>query len=297
MPSINKAVAWACGIANDSSHGYDQEDRQGPNYDCSSLVCNALENGGFDVGGASYTGNMLDALQAHGWEQVGKWDRQAGDVLLTPGHHTALCVDGSTIVEACINENGDIMGGRSGDQTGREIYVHGYYDYPWTYCLRYQGATDSAQSAAIPDLRYRSSSDPAGKVWLPEMINHTDTGGSGDDFAGDGRPMRWLAIDMPGIYQVCTEAGGWLDGVRGYDIHDLDNGCAGDGSPIIKVRCYYETQDPASTGWLAIEYAVANANMYFFPPMRDHADTGGSDDDFAGDGGKVCAFRAHLVSI
>ena len=36
---IEKAVEWAISIANDNSHGYDQAHRDGPDYDCSSLIC------------------------------------------------------------------------------------------------------------------------------------------------------------------------------------------------------------------------------------------------------------------
>ena len=35
---IDSAVAWAISIANDDTHGYDQTDRWGPDYDCSSLL-------------------------------------------------------------------------------------------------------------------------------------------------------------------------------------------------------------------------------------------------------------------
>ena len=38
MSVIETAVNWAIGIANDNSHGYDQGSRDGPNYDCSSLL-------------------------------------------------------------------------------------------------------------------------------------------------------------------------------------------------------------------------------------------------------------------
>ena len=75
------------------------------------------------------------------------------------------------------------------------------------------------------EVRYRSSSDPSGTYWLPEMVDRYDTGGSGDTYAGDGQPMRWLAIDMPGWYQVRTQANGWLDPVSGYDTGDLMYGC------------------------------------------------------------------------
>ncbi len=40
-------------------------------------------------------------------------------------------------VEASQNDFGGITGGASGDQTGKEIWVHGYYNFPWTYVLRY----------------------------------------------------------------------------------------------------------------------------------------------------------------
>ena len=50
-----------------------------------------------------------------------------GDVLLNTSHHTALVVEdgGKTIVNASINEKGKTTGGKSGDQTGREIYTRG----------------------------------------------------------------------------------------------------------------------------------------------------------------------------
>lgn len=38
-------------------------------------------------------------------------------------------------------------------------------------------------SQGVPDLRYHVM---VGGEWLPEMVNHTDTGGSGGDYAGDG---------------------------------------------------------------------------------------------------------------
>ena len=100
--------------------------------------------------------------------------------------------------------------------------------------------------AALPDVRYRVR---VGGEWLPEMVNRTDTGGSADDFAGMlDSPIEYLAMDFPGWYQVRTEASGWLPAVRGYDVDDLENGRAGDGSPITGVRGYYETPDPDATG-------------------------------------------------
>lgn len=145
-----------------------------------------------------------------------------------------------------------------------------------------------APSGDIPDIRYCVYTQNSG--WLAEMVNRYDTSGYGDDFAGDGSPITYLAIDMPGWYQVCTENQGWLPQVYSYDPNDLENGCAGDGSPITAVRCYYETQDPDSTGWLKIRYSVND-----LPEMEDTTDTGGSGDNYAGNGSYVTKFYAYLT--
>ena len=42
MTKTEKAVTWAIKIANDPAHGYDQDNRWGPDYDCSSLVISCL---------------------------------------------------------------------------------------------------------------------------------------------------------------------------------------------------------------------------------------------------------------
>ena len=147
---IEKAVSWAVGIANDNSHGYDQNSRWGPDYDCSSLVISAFEQAGVKVktGGATYTGNMKSVFLKYGFSDVtGSINLSSGsglkrgDVLLNTVHHTALVVTdgGGTIVNASINENGKTKGGRKGDQTGKEIYTRGYYNYPWNVVLRYNG--------------------------------------------------------------------------------------------------------------------------------------------------------------
>ncbi|WP_143412187.1 endolysin-like domain-containing protein [Arabiibacter massiliensis] len=275
----------------------------GGDRDCSSGVISAYEAAGVDCGGATYTGNMRERMCAAGnfaWMPM-SYVAQRGDVYLNERSHTAMCRTAvpDVLMQFSINENGGIVGGREGDQTGRESNVRAYYDYPWDGILRYVGEggspTAGTTSATVPDLRYRACSQANG--WLAEMVNHWDSGGSDDDYAGDGSPMVYLAVDMPGWYQARTQASGWLPPVRGYDIDDLERGCAGDGSPITGVRCYYETQNPAATGWLGIEYAVANVGGGFFAPMIDLADTSGYGDDFAGNGGAISAFRARLVRV
>lgn len=145
---IEDAVEWAIGIANDDSHGYDQTNRWGPDYDCSSLVIQAWQNAGIPVKtqGASYTGNMYDAFIACGFIDVtSQVDLSSGsgvirgDVLLNIVNHTAMSIGNGQIVQASINENGETTGGQTGDQTGREIYTRSYYNYPWDKVLRYPG--------------------------------------------------------------------------------------------------------------------------------------------------------------
>lgn len=39
---VENAISWAVSIANDNSHGYSQQSRWGPDYDCSSFVISAF---------------------------------------------------------------------------------------------------------------------------------------------------------------------------------------------------------------------------------------------------------------
>ena len=145
--AIDKAVNWAVSIDNDSSHGYDQNSRWGPNYDCSSFLITAWEKAGVPVkskGGATYTGNMRTAFINCGFEDVTSSitlsngsGLQKGDVLLNTASHTVMYIGSGNIVHASINENGGTTGGKSGDQSGKEICTRSYYNKPWNYVLRY----------------------------------------------------------------------------------------------------------------------------------------------------------------
>ena len=139
---IEKAVSWAVSIAQDDSHGYSQQKRWGPDYDCSSLVISAYEQAGVPVkeAGATYTGNMRVAFEKCGFSVL--FYRMGmtlvrGDVLLNEKHHTALYLCNGQIVQASIAETGKIYG-KEGDQTTREIEVRNVYRYGWNYILRYE---------------------------------------------------------------------------------------------------------------------------------------------------------------
>lgn len=155
MSVIEKAIAWALGIANDPAHGYDQSSRWGPDYDCSSFVIQAFREAGLSLT-ATYTGNMKYDFLRHGFVAVTDGTLKRGDVLLHEKNHTALYIGNGQIVQASINERGGITGGQTGDQTGSEIGVRSYYNYPWDVVLRYIGDLDEeptehpAENSTLP---------------------------------------------------------------------------------------------------------------------------------------------------
>lgn len=147
---VEAAVVWACGIASDDSHGYDQPNRDGGvDFDCSSLVSWSFRENGFDIpmpSPSTYT--MVDAFTNAGalWLQgLGNDSSELyrGDILLFIGDpnagtgHTAIYIGDGQVVEACINEFGDIGGGQPGDQTGSEIRIGGFYPDSWDGVLRF----------------------------------------------------------------------------------------------------------------------------------------------------------------
>ena len=143
--SISKLVARMRYWCDEANLGYCQQHRQdirvGGEADCSSLVIHCLKEAGFDVGGATYTGNMRANLTARGWV-VCKVDGspRVGDILLNDGRHVAVCVAAGMLSEASINEKGTANGGKPGDQTDLETRTRKYYSYPWS-CARGPGGS------------------------------------------------------------------------------------------------------------------------------------------------------------
>lgn len=184
MIELEKGVVWAEAIAHDNAHGYAQDERWGPDYDCSSFVITALKQAGFALH-ATYTGNMRSALLAAGFEDVTAKVNlstgagvQRGDVLLNDSSHTALALGGGKIVQASINEKGTVTGGQTGDQTGREIYVRSYYNFPWNVVLRYTSSGTSSGAATAPeekgeeetDMRMLRTGEKGYQVWVLQTL-------------------------------------------------------------------------------------------------------------------------------
>lgn len=150
MPDINTAVTEIVRIANDNTHGYDQKNRYGVDYDCSSLVAHCLNKAGFKVSKYSYTGNLEKQLRACGFTDC-DYPWRAGDVHLKVNKHVCMSVDAFNVAEASINEKGKATGGKKGDQTGKEIWVHPYYNYKsgWDVHLRFPTAEKKTATVDI----------------------------------------------------------------------------------------------------------------------------------------------------
>lgn len=221
--TIEKAVTWAIKIAQDPAHGYDQTRRWGPDYDCSSLMISAWQQAGVPVkdAGATYTGNMAPVFLRCGFEDVTAEvslttgaGLQIGDVLLNAQHHTAMSIGSGQIVHASINENGRATGGKSGDQTGREICVRSYYKYSkgWDKVLRYAGSRKEAdgQKGGASVKQY------AGVVSVSSFLNVRSGPGTSYGIVKIGGTDFRLPAGM--VVSIEAEQAGWgkLTGVTGW---------------------------------------------------------------------------------
>lgn len=139
-----------------------------------------------------------------------------------------------------------------------------------------QGATTSAPttSQTSAKMTFRVSVNSSGKKWL--AANKLKRGSA----------IRWIAIKGAGKYRVSTERNGWLPYVSKYDVTDLENGCAGDGSPINAIEVYSSKY----------RYAVRKLNGKWYEDMIGRTDTSGSNDHFAGDlANRLDGFRISKV--
>lgn len=239
--------------------GYDQYNRWDIRYggecDCSSLVIFALQEAGFDTGDATYTGNMSSNLTARGWSRIyPDGNPQRGDILLNDVNHVAVWL-GDCLAQASIDENGNIVGGESGDQ-GNETNTRSYYSYPWDCYLRWNGV-DQYDGDGGSGVTYEVHTADG---WLG-AVSKAD--GTEDGYAGwngkpidgirayrqDGQPLRIQAIMDDGTEWSVTEFVGsmWGSNADG----DGYAGDIGSGRHIIGLRVFgARCRVKAGGGWL-----------------------------------------------
>ena len=151
-----------------------------------------------------------------------------------------------------------------------------YRDFPAIIAGKSPEKPSGGSTGKKEEIRYRVRTY-SGK-WLDEVRGLADYAGL------YGKSIGYVAIKGVKRYRVRT-ARGWLPWVDGYDITDLDKGCAGDGSPIVALQ----VDDPTC------RYAVHTLGGKWLHDMVGNRDTSGSSDTFAGNGSKIDGIRMRRV--
>lgn len=271
MGNRGTLVSFVREWCDDDSHGYSQTNRWGPDCDCSSLMYMAASAAGYPVpeSGTRYTGTMRSHFSQAGFSAEpfdgNLWSHPAGTIYLSEQGHTEMDM-GECLGGAHIDENGNISGGKPGDQSGDEVSLCPKYDYPWGWML----IPSDAQESNLKNPRYRLMNKENG--WLPWMEGLVSSDGSTDDFAGTkGCAAIGLEIDWNG-------GDGWFRLWTQNHPEGLEKNATGDSSPIVAVAVYYDTPHPEQTGWKRAKYRVSPLWSDYFKWEYDDEDT------YAGDG-------------
>lgn len=164
MTKVESAARWMTNLANDNTHGYSWGGWGPQDYDCGHAVITAYQQAGVPVKdcGATYTGDMREAfLRAGFYDVTSDVDRvtggrmRRGDVLLNEANHAAMYLGNGQLAHA----RGTDGHPEPGDQTGNEIRIQSYFNYPWDCVLRYPQESedeepDNPDARHYPTLRY-----------------------------------------------------------------------------------------------------------------------------------------------
>ena len=260
MGSKQAMIDFVVNWCNDDSHGYSQDNRWGPDCDCSSLMYMAAAHAGYGVptSGTRYTGTMVRDFTAAGFQAVpfdgNLYDCEPGCIALNTTHHVEMFVGWGQLGGAHIDEHGGVQGCCQGDQAGNEVSVGPAYtpSYGWDYILVPPADSDSGSAQVpmeskpiIPE--YRVMNRESG--WLSWMTGLNCACPCGDDFAGE-----------PGCWIYDFEArnlgpNGWYKILRA-DGSESVNSSGNRDVPITGLVVYYDTPNPDGTGYYKAFYQV-----------------------------------------
>lgn len=153
MANLNKACEVMHKLVTESSHGYSQTNRNGPDYDCSSSVSKALHDAGFSVPYGCNTASIYSYLLKAGFESIDKdsalkkgdiWLRRRDSALAKKkgSGHVAMMWSPTQVMEFSSSRGHK----ETGDQTGTESWVHAWDSSrkdDFEFLLRYTPKTSS----------------------------------------------------------------------------------------------------------------------------------------------------------
>ena len=154
MGNINNANDYMYNLVTDKKHGYSQENRYGPDYDCSSSIMTSLKMGGkFDVPVKGVnTASMKKYLEKIGYKVVSNAEKpQKNDIKLRPatakrGGHVVMFRSSTMVMEFSSSRGHH----EKGDQTGTESWCHKWNadrNGDFTYTLRYKAKKETSKKS------------------------------------------------------------------------------------------------------------------------------------------------------
>ena len=149
-PTIKKTIDWATNIANDNTHGYNNNKNliRPEDYNCIELVLTAYEKANIPIWDSCNiygTVNMDPELLKVGFISVINDVNVNTGEGLEPGDILVAYDEGKTSHTEMYIGNGMLVGargdddGQPGDSGGGEIAISGYSNMGWNHVLRYKG--------------------------------------------------------------------------------------------------------------------------------------------------------------